>query len=149
MDNSSSGKRPGKLKPFNFTPPKPVSNRFELFVPIQQLSVSDGLQPGTLPSQFLGQFTPYGSGIVNAPNVHNNRNPMPFHPSAQTTSPDLMPTSDSSNMSTSSSSTSLSTHEHFIRTYSQESVGKLKIEPNTEVRKYGTTIESVQMCCYC
>jgi len=133
MDNSGGGKRLGKPKPFmKFPAPKPA-NRFEPFtgMSFQDLTVSDDLQPGTLPNQpILGQFNPYGPRIVNTSNA--NVNSLSFQPSAGTTSPDFV-SPDSSNMSTSSSSTSLSTREHFIRTYSQESVGKLKIEPNTEV----------------
>ena len=128
MDNSGSGKKLGKPKPFmNFPPTKPT-NRFEPFLPMQRnLPVSDDLQPGTLPSQgFLGHFSPY------APNTQPNS--IPFQTATSSPSPEFLLTPDSGNMSTSSSSTSLSTREHFIRTYSQESVGKLKIEPNTEVR---------------
>ncbi|CAK8689524.1 unnamed protein product [Clavelina lepadiformis] len=157
MDDNSNVRRQ-RFKPNSLFSIPPRSTTLE---PMQDDlppgTVPNQMMPNrSFPSITLGQFDPYSGGIVSSPNVQRNvmsRVPSGLNFGAQlsgVTSPmdgsnfqTASPVSTSHSgesgriLSTSSSSASLGTPtrmtpEHIIRTYSQESVGKLKIEPNRE-----------------
>ena len=134
MDNSANGKRPVKPAPFSNFPPRVASRPDPSFILRQPGTVSDGLQPGTLPVRPF-QFSPYMPGMVNASNPGRSisfRNP----PASNVGTPPNFSgpvTSNSADTGMSTLHKSESTHDHFMRINSQESVGKLKIEPNAEV----------------
>lgn len=128
MDSASNGKRNSRPKPsftMNFAS-QPRHNRFNNMM-------ADNLPPGTIPGQtFLGQFNPYRQGVPSLNFSASDRavsNQMLQRP--QFTSSQTM---DSNRMFSQGSMINPPlTPEHLIRTYSQESVGKLKIEPLGEV----------------
>ena len=118
MDNTN-GKRLSKPKLIPFLPPR------------QLHSPPDGLEPGTVPSW---TFHPYNTS--SSPSLQRI-GPIPSieSPQAFKNLRLVSPTTPETKPSTSSSSSSLSTHEHFMRTCSQDNynVGKLKIEPLGQV----------------
>uniref|UniRef100_H2YTH0 mitogen-activated protein kinase kinase n=1 Tax=Ciona savignyi TaxID=51511 RepID=H2YTH0_CIOSA len=159
MANSNSSRsRPKGLGFYNIAP---KNRNFE--------PMEDDLPPGSTPTQFpsnrpnvpamsLGQFNPYsGGGMITAPRKPQTSRPnqslnFSFGPAQSSSSPldnlnfrGVSPIStDSGRFVSSSSAGSLGTPsritpEHLIRTYSEESVGKLKIEPNHEAFDFGAS----------
>lgn len=153
--NNQNSSFPQQSRPRGFGPLK--------FPPQQTIHLGDDMPPGTLPNFFAGgqpnlqpmsfggQFNPYSGnnrniqgvpgGLNFALGTHQGMN-LPMDQSQfRGSSPSSASVSTDSGrfLSPSSSSGSLNasarmTPEHIIRSYSQESVGKLKLVPDLEVR---------------
>ena len=137
MDSTSNGRRNTRSRPsftnLNFAS-QTRGNRF-------QNEMEDNLPPGTIPTNLsLGQFSPYSGQMMissnfssSGPSSHNIASPNPIFqrtpsvPSQGVNSRRLLSSHPSFG------STQITT-EHLLNTYSQESVGKLKIDPLGEVR---------------